>query len=284
MKMPLRIRTAACLTALAGLAVTALAAPSTSAGAPTKSKVLQILVTNDDGVGAPGINAAVNALKALPNTKVTVVAPLTNESGTGAKTTTGTTLTVTAATTASGYPAKAVAGYPADTVIWAIDDHGISFTPSLVVSGINFGQNIGPLASLSGTVGAAETALARGIPALAVSQGIDNNLNPNFGQGSKFLVGWVQAHRKALLSGKKGLAKVLKGNLNVPTCAANTIRGPVYVPLATSLTGYSISKVNCTSKLKKPKNDVQAFLNGMAPIAPIQPTNIPASTSGAAGG
>ena len=103
------------------------------------------MVTNDDGVGAPGINATVKALAALPDTKVTVVAPLTNQSGTGAKVTPG-TLTVTNATTASGYPAKAVAGYPADTIIWAIDDHGIAQRPDLVVSGINFGENIGPLA------------------------------------------------------------------------------------------------------------------------------------------
>ena len=114
-----------------------------------KTETLQILVTNDDGVGAPGINATVKALTALPDTKVTVVAPRTNQSGTGAKVTAG-KLKVTNATTASGYPAKAVAGYPADTIIWAIDDHGISRRPNLVVSGINFGQNIGPLATVLG--------------------------------------------------------------------------------------------------------------------------------------
>ena len=154
-----------------------------SAGAASKpSTTLTILVTNDDGVTAPGINATVQALSALPHTKVTVVAPLTNQSGTGAKVTGG-TLTVTDATTASGYPAKAVAGYPADTIIWAIDDHGIAQRPDLVVSGINFGENIGPLASLSGTVGAAQTALARGIPALAVSQGVDNGQSPELLSG-----------------------------------------------------------------------------------------------------
>jgi 5'-nucleotidase len=192
---------------------------SGTAGASSKKpETLRILVTNDDGVGAPGINATVQALTALPNTKVTVVAPLTNQSGTGAKVTAG-ALTASSATTASGYPAKAVAGYPADTIIWAIDDHGISERPNLVVSGINFGENIGPLASLSGTVGAAETALARGIPALAVSQGVDNGQSPDFSQGAKYLVSWVQSHRKVLLAGNKANAKTTNGNLNVPTCA-----------------------------------------------------------------
>jgi len=199
-----RLVAAGLLSSVAGL--TACGVFANSAGASSKpSSTLTILVTNDDGVTAPGINATVQALTALPHTKVTVVAPLTNQSGTGAKTTAG-ALTVTDATTASGYPAKAVAGYPADTIIWAIDDHGVAQRPDLVVSGINFGENIGPLASLSGTVGAAETALARGIPALAVSQGVDNGQSPNFSQGAKYLVvrsiSWPGSRRTERLSSR----------------------------------------------------------------------------------
>ena len=122
-------------------------APSGNAGGSTETTVsatLKVLVTNDDGYDADGIDAVVEGLRALPDTEVTVVAPLANQSGTGGKTTDG-PLTVTDVKTKSGYPAKAVDGFPADTVIWAIDQHGIDFTPDLVVSGINFGQNIGPL-------------------------------------------------------------------------------------------------------------------------------------------
>src|SRR5580658_4643146 len=79
--------------------------------APT-SGTLTILVTSDDGVGAPGINAAVQGLRTLPNTRVTVVAPLTNQSGTGEKTTPATSgpLVTSKARTASGYAAVAVHG------------------------------------------------------------------------------------------------------------------------------------------------------------------------------
>jgi 5'-nucleotidase len=260
-------------TSLAGLTASGfVAAPAGAAQKPPST--LTVLVTNDDGVTAPGINATVQALTALPHTKVTVVAPLTNQSGTGAKVTGG-ALTVTDATTMAGYPAKAVAGYPADTVIWAIDDHGISQRPDLVVSGINLGENIGPLAALSGTVGAAQTALARGIPALAVSQGVDNGESPNFSQGAKYLVAWVQAHRKALLAAKKGTAKSANGNLNVPTCATGHIRGPVNVALGTTLTGYSIGTVDCTGAAAKPKNDVQAFVDGFASLTALHPVNAP---------
>jgi 5'-nucleotidase len=232
------------------------------------------MVTNDDGVTAPGINATVQALTKLPHTKVTVVAPLTNQSGTGAKVTGG-ALTVTDATTAGGYPAKAVAGFPADTVIWAIDDHGIPQRPDLVVSGINLGENIGPLAALSGTVGAAETAYARGIPALAVSQGVDNGQSANFSQGAKYLVSWVQAHRKALLAAKSGSAAKANGNLNVPTCATGHIRGPANVTVGTTLTGYTVGTVNCASTASSPKTDVQAFVDGFASISALHPVNPP---------
>jgi len=265
---------AACLlVAMAGLTLCSVVS-GTAEASSKKIETLQILVTNDDGVGAPGINATVKALTALPDTKVTVVAPLTNQSGTGAKVTAG-TLTVTNATTASGYPAKAVAGYPADTIIWAIDDHGVSQRPNLVVSGINFGQNIGPLATLSGTVGAAETALARGIPALAVSQGVDNGQSPNFSQGARYLVAWVQSHRKVLLTATKKTASSTNGNLNVPTCVTGHIRAPVKVAVATSLSGYTITTVNCFSTATKPSTDVQAFVEGFASISALHPVNPP---------
>lgn len=266
-----RVMTAGVCAAMTGFAVCCVL-PGSAGASSQKPETLRILVTNDDGVGAPGINATVEALTALPHTKVTVVAPLTNQSGTGAKVTPG-TLTATNAMTASGYPAKAVAGYPADTIIWAIDDHGISERPNLVVSGINFGENIGPLASLSGTVGAAETALARGIPALAVSQGVDNGQSPDFSQGARYLVAWVQSHRKVLLAGKKQTARRTNGNLNVPTCATGHIRGPVNVPLATSLSGYTISTVNCVGTATNPSNDVQAFVEGFASLSALHPVN-----------
>jgi 5'-nucleotidase len=147
--------------------------------------------------------------------------------------------------------------------------------PNLVVSGINFGQNIGLLSTLSGTVGAAETAVARGIPALAVSQGIDDGRSPEFAQGAKYLVAWVQAHRPALLSVKGKAAARINGNLNVPTCETGHIRGPVTVRVATSLSGFSINTVNCSGSGSgsKPTTDVQAFVEGFASNSELHPVN-----------
>jgi 5'-nucleotidase len=196
-----------------------------------------------------------------------VVAPLTNQSGTGGKTTPG-TLIASTATTVAGYPAWAVHGYPADTITWAIVQHGILFRPDLVVSGINFGQNIGPLAEGSGTVGAARAAIKRGIPALAASQGIDNGLSPDFSEGVTQVDAWIALHRTAPVEHTYGKA-VPSGNLNVPTCTGGSVRGPVNAPLATSTTGINIATVNCASTLTSFSNDVEAFVNGYAVIAPL---------------
>ena len=108
-------------------------------------------MTNDDGVGAPGIDALVQGLRRLDRVRITVVAPATNQSGTGDMTTPG-ALTTEQATTTSGYPAVAVQGFPADTVNFALDG-GIPEKPHLVASGVNVGQNLGPVVNISGTVG-----------------------------------------------------------------------------------------------------------------------------------
>jgi len=255
-------------TALVGMALTgtslAVAEPASAAGAANKPATLTIMVTNDDGVAAPGIDAAVRALRRLPNTTVTVVAPATNQSGSGGKTTAG-PLTATKSTTASGYPAEAVHGYPADTVVWAFKTRHLR--PDLVVSGINSGENVGPLATISGTVGAAREAVRLGVPAVAASQGIDNGVTPDFTEGAAQLVRWVRSHRAALVAhrGRPSTA------LNVPTCATGTVRGPVREPLAASVTGVDLGAVDCASTATTFTDDVDAFVNGYAVLSPLYP-------------
>ena len=249
---------------------------SASSGAPSATtapgRTLQILVTNDDGFDAPGIDAVVEGLRTLPDTHVTVVAPATNESGSGAKTTAG-ALTVTDAKTASGYPAKAVAGFPADTVRWAVDDHGIGVRPDVVVSGVNFGQNIGPLVDQSGTVGAARAAASRGIPALAASAGLAPSgvSSPNFAEATKQVEAWMTSHRAGLLAGTDR-SPVLLQNLNVPTCPNGVVRGLVTVPVDTTAPASSLNTVDCTSTATGPANDVQAFGEAYEPLSDLSVT------------
>jgi 5'-nucleotidase len=233
----------------------------------TAQRTLKILVTNDDGYAAPGIDAVVNGLQTLPNVEVVVVAPAANQSGTGAQTTDG-PLTATEVTTTSGYPAKAVAGFPADTIVWAIDQGGIDFTPDLVISGINVGQNIGPLTALSGTVGAARAAGSRGIPALASSQGIA--AEPDWPSGVALVLEWVTEHRLELLAGGDASPAVVE-NINIPTCTNGTLRQLVEVPVATDAAGRDLTASDCSGTPPQPTADIDAFITGFPSLSDITP-------------
>jgi 5'-nucleotidase len=247
---------------------------SGSSATESTSQTLRIMVTNDDGVGAPGINAVVQGLRTLPHTSVTVVAPLTNQSGTGGQTTPSSSgaLVTSAAQTQSGYPATAVHGYPADTVIWAVKEHGLSFKPDLVVSGINFGQNLGPSAAQSGTVGAAREAVSLGVPALAASQGLDNGQQPAFSEGVPLVEAWVTSHRRQLLASGHS-SSPLQANLNVPTCPSS-VRGPVMTVMASSGDTNTL-EIDCSSTSTSYGNDLQAFRLGFATLTALYPTASP---------
>jgi 5'-nucleotidase len=229
-------------------------------------------VTNDDGIGADGIDVIVQALLQLENVEITVVAPLENQSGSGGKTTDG-ALTVTDATTKSGYAAKAVAGFPADTIVWAIDQGGIDFVPDLVVSGINNGQNYSlEIVSASGTVGAARAAAKRNIPSVAVSQGLSDA--PDYPTAAEALVQWVQDHRDELLARADGDAVTEFASINAPTCAEGlTIRGVIEVPIE-SLGTSDYNANNCASTVE-PTGDVSGFQNGYVTITKLPVSGAP---------
>jgi 5'-nucleotidase len=229
--------------------------------ATTEPEPIQVLVTNDDGYDAVGIDALVEALRAEPGVEVTVVAPATNQSGTGDKTTAG-SVTHAEQETASGYPAVAVEGFPADSVIVALDELGLE--PDLVVSGINVGQNIGPLADISGTVGAAKTAHRRGLPALAVSQGLGAE-PADYEATAQMAVDWVDEHRESLgdLADTGEVASI-----NVPTCPTGEVRGLLEVPLGTD--GSQVgTAVDCESTAEGFDDDVTAFINGYASVTAV---------------
>ncbi|MFD7909480.1 5'/3'-nucleotidase SurE [Streptomyces sp. NPDC059752] len=149
-----------CTPALAGTAP-AVAAPQTAPAGP-----LRILLTNDDGYNAPGIRKAFERLTAAGH-DVTIVAPLTNQSGTGTK-------MMSAPTIAVKHPEPkvwAVDGTPGDSVAFGLAEVFAGDAPDLVVSGTNFGPNVAGLATHSGTVGGAVAALEHGVPAIALSTG-----------------------------------------------------------------------------------------------------------------
>lgn len=125
-----------------------------------------ILVTNDDGVHAPGLQALAEALQPLGT--VVVVAPAVNQSASGHKKTIYGEVKYEDVTLANGMSARAIYSSPADCI--NLTAMGLSkWPPDLVVSGINRGENLSQDITSSGTVTAAFEAVLHSVPAVAVS-------------------------------------------------------------------------------------------------------------------
>jgi 5'-nucleotidase len=130
---------------------------------------MRVLITNDDGIGAKGLNALRKALTALPDTSVSVIAPDSNRSATARSITTRKPLWVQETDFEDGTTGYATDGTPVDCVRFA--ELGlIGERPELIVSGINHGANLGDDITYSGTVAAALEGIVLGIPAIAISQ------------------------------------------------------------------------------------------------------------------
>ena len=124
---------------------------------------MHFLLTNDDGIHAPGLAALVETIRARPGATCTVVAPDREQSQCGHRVTTRETIAVEP----RGAAAFAVGGTPADCVRIALFALGVR--PDFVLSGVNAGGNLGQDLYISGTVAAAREAAFHGIPAAAFS-------------------------------------------------------------------------------------------------------------------
>ena len=128
-----------------------------------------ILITNDDGIHSPGLLAAAEAVHDLG--EILVVAPKHQQTGAGRSTFAFKNVLVQEEyITVSGQkvPAFSVEGTPAQAVLYALLEV-VPRKPSLAISGINYGENMGTGITASGTVGAALEAAVFGVPSLAIS-------------------------------------------------------------------------------------------------------------------
>jgi 5'-nucleotidase len=129
----------------------------------------QILLTNDDGILSPGLWAAAESLSRLGF--VTVAAPREQSSGMGRSLpgySDGIIKPEIVTVRDQDWQVYAVGGSPAQSVLHAVLEIML-VKPDLVVSGINYGENVATGVTISGTVGAAMEAASLGIPSLAVS-------------------------------------------------------------------------------------------------------------------
>ncbi len=174
-----------------------------------------ILVTNDDGITAPGIRALVEAVKHLG--KVVVVAPDKPQSGMGHAITIGHPLRLTRSHVFDGIEAWQCSGTPVDCVKLAVDKvlHG---KPDICLSGINHGANHSINVIYSGTMSAALEACIESIPSIGFSL-LDHSLEANFTGAQKYVAPLVEQ----VLA--KKLDKHLCLNVNIPNVDVELLKG-----------------------------------------------------------
>ncbi len=146
----------------------------------------QILLTNDDGIRSPGLWAAARSLASLGF--VTVAAPEEQSSGMGRSlpnTSSGIIQEKKLHINGQDWTVHAVNGSPAQAVLHAVLEI-MPRRPDLVVSGINYGENVGLGVTISGTVGAALEAAALGLPALAMSLEVAQTYHLSYSEAIDF--------------------------------------------------------------------------------------------------
>src|SRR5205809_7386993 len=132
--------------------------------------MLDVLLTNDDGIEAEGLQTMRRALARVEGLRLAVIAPDGNRSAMARSITTRRPLWVKEVKFADGTVGYATDGTPVDCVRLARLGLVEGFTAELVVSGINHGANLGDDITYSGTVAAALEAIVLGLPGIAVSQ------------------------------------------------------------------------------------------------------------------
>jgi len=185
-----------------------------------KKKKPHILLTNDDGIRSPGLWAAASELSRIGY--VTVAAPREQSSGMGRSlpsTSDGIIRKEQVQVNGQEWNVYAVGGSPAQSVLHGVLEI-VPHKPDLIVSGINYGENVGLGVTISGTVGAAMEAAAMGVPALAISLQTETQYHLTHSEDIDFSVaGYFTAYFARLLLEKKFPHEVDLIKVEVPTHA-----------------------------------------------------------------
>lgn len=205
------------VSACAQVAATPTNTPATSPAAPapstTSQRPFRILVTNDDGVRAPGILAVAQALQSLG--EVTIAAPSENQSGKSHSIVTSDPIFVDQVTLTGNLRGYSIVATPATCVKVGVRAL-MSARPDLVVSGINRGYNLGMVTYVSGTVGAAREAALMGIPSIASSLSVDE---------TDYAAAAAIVRQVADKVRQRGLDAGVLLNVNVPAGPSGAIKG-----------------------------------------------------------
>jgi len=231
---------------------------------------LKILISNDDGIDAPGIAALFEKLSKIGT--VTVAAPSQEASGASHSVTSRDPILVTE-TEKNGSKWFSITATPATCVRLALESL-VKDRPDIVVSGINKGENLGTVTFYSATVGSAREAAMKGIPAIAAHFGRGKTMD--YGPAAEFIADLVKKLKEKPMRPGTFL------NVNVPNLPKDQIKGVMVVPQDTRPPyEFYEKRVNPlgqvyfwnTYKPLEPgqdKTDVWAFYNGYISISPLQ--------------
>lgn len=262
---------------------------------------LHILLTNDDGHLAPGIRVMQETLKAR-GYRVSMVAPSSEQSATGMSTTMHRNLALQEFAESSWH----LDAQPADTVLVALRHLLRGDPPDLVLSGINFGPNLGVGLHASGTVGAAITALLNGYPAIAVSAGMlfeEAKQTPRtfpstlkvFNPAAEFTCAVIESLRSSSGGNRGLLPDGILLNINYPALPREQIKGVLYPKISPGhMIEPSYERCDRTDRLiprylagvdpsqpDREEGDVRAHLEGYITVSPVKPRwNPPAKETG----
>lgn len=210
----------------------------------------RILITNDDGIDAPGLTLLHDIAAAMAE-EVWVIAPDHDRSGTGQ------TITLTEPIRVQQRTERvfAVSGTPSDCVAMALGHLMRENRPNLLLSGVNAGRNVGDEINLSGTVGAALCGLMLGVPSIALSQECQ----------SRDSINWepARAHIPTLLQHflAKGWRKDTCLSVNIPDIPPDMIRDFAYARAGTK----NITRIEVEERTDKRENNYYWFSLGRTP-------------------
>lgn len=183
---------------------------------------MRILITNDDGVDAPGLAIMAEIARGLSD-DVWIVAPDGNQSGAGHRFTLGRELHVDKR---DARTFSVVGGSPADCVVAGMT-HLLGDRPAdVVLSGVNAGQNLGDIVNCSGTAAGAREGALQGAIGIAMSQGFNYENGPE--------VDWANARSHGIAVARALIAAAMGRdhyyNVNFPFCDPGTTKGIAVVP------------------------------------------------------
>jgi len=242
---------------------------------------MRVLITNDDGFGAPGIVALTRAVRDAGHEAV-VAAPAEEASGMSAALT---AVTVGGRIAVTRHPdGYAVAASPAYIVMLAA--HGaFGPPPDVVLSGINRGANAGNAVLYSGTVGAALTAAAHGLPAISVSLDVLTTTrgSATFVIPPDDVLHWATAAEMAVGLLDKAVADGTILNLNVPDLpappplrtASLAVGGQARMTVAESGEDFLRTAFLPVTEAPAPGTDLATLAEGYATLTVVTPPAVP---------